>query len=153
MYAIVVIMNTVWRIMNRMMHDHAENQYISWNAIDSVCPNIPACADVLKLTNSSMWGGPRQQTSLAHVGPTWILSAPRWANVGPTCLVIWGSTQPRPSSSSSCSVCVCRACMLHDYCKWRMGWWMIDWWLIDYNDWLIDWLIDWLTEYMTIWVK
>ena len=25
------------------------------------------------------------------VGPTWILSAPRWANVGPTCLVIWNA--------------------------------------------------------------
>ena len=24
-----------------------------------------------------------------HVGPTWILSAPRWANMGPTCLVSW----------------------------------------------------------------
>ena len=24
-----------------------------------------------------------------HVGPTWILSAPRWANVGPTCLALW----------------------------------------------------------------
>ena len=24
-----------------------------------------------------------------HIGPTWILSAPHWANVGPTCLVIW----------------------------------------------------------------
>ena len=24
-----------------------------------------------------------------HVGPTWILPAPRWDNVGPTCLAVW----------------------------------------------------------------
>ena len=34
---------------------------------------------------------PRQQTFWTHVGPTWILSAPRWANVGPSCIDIWAN--------------------------------------------------------------
>ena len=32
---------------------------------------------------------PNSKHRWPHVGPTWILSAPRWANVGPTRLAIW----------------------------------------------------------------
>ena len=32
---------------------------------------------------------PDRKLRWPHVGPTWILPAPRWANVGPTCLAIW----------------------------------------------------------------
>ena len=32
---------------------------------------------------------PDSELRWPHVGPTWILLAPRWANVGPTCLAIW----------------------------------------------------------------
>ena len=32
---------------------------------------------------------PNSKHRWLHVGPMWILSAPRWANVGPTCLAIW----------------------------------------------------------------
>ena len=36
------------------------------------------------------WTVPDSKLLWPHVGPTWILSAPRWANVDPTCLAVWG---------------------------------------------------------------
>ena len=37
-----------------------------------------------------MYSVPDSKIRWPHFGPTWILSAPRWVNVGPTCLAIWG---------------------------------------------------------------
>ena len=43
------------------------------------------------------------------VGPTWILSAPRWANVSPTCLAVWAFSHPCRvvlQASSMCTRCI-----------------------------------------------